>query len=177
MTPRAIKLRSKPTTLTSKNAWFSTFILPNEINKVKLAQQTINFWSGGNVVYTIFKANAWRGLIADNFPVVLIFQKKTYKEQLLCYHLLLILKPCYNYHCIFASSRVHSEIWGKNIFCLLSVFLHIGAQLSLKNARLPPVFFLDFNSPWYDLLVSNSRYLGQKYSPYRCRRPKCNKRS
>ena len=30
---------------------------------------------------------------------------------------------------------------------LFSVFLHIEAQLSLKNAWLPPVFFLDFNSP------------------------------
>ena len=79
-------------------------------------QQTINFWFRENVVYTIFKANAWRGVTVDNFPVVLIFQKKTYKEQLLCYHLLLILKPCYNYHCICASSRVHSEILGKNNF-------------------------------------------------------------
>ena len=43
-------------------------------------------------------------------------QQQTYKENLLCYHLLLILKPCYNYHCICASSRVHSEIWGKNNF-------------------------------------------------------------
>ena len=66
-----------------------------------------------NVVYTILKANAWRGLTADNFLVVLVFQKKTYKEQLLCHHLLLILRPCYNYHCICARSRVHSEIWEK----------------------------------------------------------------
>ena len=73
----------------------------------------INFWFGENVVHTIFKANAWRGVTANNFPVVLIFQKKTYKEQLLCYHLLLILKPC-NYHCICASLRLHSEICGKN---------------------------------------------------------------
>ena len=49
--------------------------------------------------------------------------------------------------------------------CLFSVFLHIEAQLSLKNAWLPPVFFLDFNSPWYDLLVSHSHYLGKKYFP------------
>ena len=62
------------------------------------------------------EANAWRGVTADNFPAVLIFQKKTYKEQLLCYHLLLILKLCYNYHCVCASSLVHSEIWGKNNF-------------------------------------------------------------
>ena len=126
-----------------------TFILPNESNKP--TQQTINFWFGENVVYTIFEANAWRGVTADNFPVVLIFQKKMYKEQLLFYHLLLILKPCYNYHCICASSRVHSEIWGKNNhfskISLFSVFLHIETQLSLKNAWLPPVFFLDFNSP------------------------------
>ena len=80
-------------------------------------------------------------------------QQQTYKENLLCYHLLLILKPCYNYHCICASSRVHCEIWGKNNFlsfsnkCPFSVFLHIEAQLSLKNAWLPPVFFLDFSSP------------------------------
>ena len=99
-------------TLTSKNAWLALlFNLPNESNNS--TQQTINFWFGKNVVYTIFKANAWTGVTADNLPVVLIFQKKMYKEQLLCYHLLLILKPCSNYHCICASLRVHSEIRGK----------------------------------------------------------------
>ena len=115
-----------------------------------------------------FKANAWRGVTADiNFPVVLVFQKKAYKEQLLCYHLLLILDLCCNYHCICASLRVHPEIWGKMTFyhfsikCLFRVFLHIEAQLSLKNACLPPVFFLDFNSRWYDLLVSHGHYLGK----------------
>ena len=40
----------------------------------------INFWFGENVVYTIFEANAWRGLTADNFPVVLIFPKKKRKD-------------------------------------------------------------------------------------------------
>ena len=90
---------------------------------------------------------------------------------MLCYHLLLILKPCCNYHCICASLRVHSEIWGKITFyhfskkCLFSVFLHIEAQLSLKNAWLPPVFFLDFNSPWYDLLVSDSHTWEKKNFP------------
>ena len=68
-------------------------------------------------------------------------------------HFLLILKPCYNYQCIWASSRVPFEFEEKITFyhfskkCLFSVFLHIEAQLSLKNAWLPPVFFLDFNSP------------------------------
>ena len=66
-------------------------------------QQTTNFWFGESVVYTSFKAKAWRGVTADNFPVVLLLKKKTYKEQFLCYL----------YHCICASSRVQSEIWGK----------------------------------------------------------------
>ena len=28
-----------------------------------------------------------------------------------------------------------------------SIFFHIEAKLSLKNARLPPIFSFDFNSP------------------------------
>ena len=32
--------------------------------------------------------------------------------------------------------------------------LHIKVYLTLKNARLPLVFFLDFNSPWYDLRMA-----------------------
>ena len=39
-------------------------------------QQTTNFWFGESAVYTIFKAKAWRGATADNFPVVLLFKKK-----------------------------------------------------------------------------------------------------
>ena len=37
-------------------------------------------------------------------------------------------------------------------------------QFSLKNAWLPPVFLLDFNSPWYDLLLSHRHYLGKNTS-------------
>ena len=62
-----------------------------------------------------FKANAWRGVTADNFLAVVIFQKTTYEEQLLCYHLSLILKPCYNYHCICASLHVRSELGEKQL--------------------------------------------------------------
>ena len=109
----------------------------------------------------------WRGVTADNFPVVLIFQKQTYIKSSNCYVTICCLfwnLEHYNYHCICASSLVHSEIWGKITFyhfsekCLFSVFLHniIEAQLSLKNAWLPPIFFLDFNSLWYDLLVSHT---------------------
>ena len=39
-------------------------------------QQTTNFWFLESAVYTIFKAKAWRGATADNFPVVLLFKKK-----------------------------------------------------------------------------------------------------
>ena len=56
----------------------------------------INFWFGENVVYTVFKANVWRGVTADNFPVVLIFQKQTYIKSSNCYVTiccLYILKP------------------------------------------------------------------------------------
>ena len=41
-------------------------------------------------------------------------------------------------------------------------------QLSLKNAWLPSIFFLDFNSPWYDLLVSHTTVtviIWEKYFP------------
>ena len=40
----------------------------------------INYWFGEDVVYA--SLHAWRGVIADNVPVLLIFQKKTYEEQL-----------------------------------------------------------------------------------------------
>ena len=119
------------------------FISPNESNKP--TQETINFWVKDNVVYTIFQANAWSGVTTDNFPVVL-FQKKTYKHQL-CYHLLPILKPSYKPLHVYTL-----KFWEKMTFYLFSkkrlfsVFLHIEVQLSLKNAWLPPVFFLDFNS-------------------------------
>ena len=68
--------------------------------------------------------------------------------------------------CQFSSTLWNLEVkWLVIIFlkkCLFSVVLHIEAQLSLKNARLPPVFFLDFNSRWYDLSVSHNHYLGKK---------------
>ena len=106
-----------------------------------------DFWFGENVVYAIFyKANAWRGVTADDFPVVLIFQKRMYKEQLLCYHLLLNLKPCYIHHCICASSHVHSEMWGKNNFFIIflknaySAFFSILKRSYLWKMRGYPQF-------------------------------------
>ena len=47
----------------------------------------------------------------------------------------------------------------------LFIIYHIEAPLFLKNAWLPTVLFLDFNSRWYDLLVSRSHYEGKKYFP------------
>ena len=82
MTPEVIKLRSKPTNITSKNAWYTLlFIIPNESNKP--TQQTISFWLRENVVYAIFKANAWRGVTAVNCPVVLTFHKRRIRRS--CY--------------------------------------------------------------------------------------------
>ena len=72
---KVIKLRPKPTNITSKKSVVTpTFIIPNE--SYKPSQQTISFLCGENVVYAILKANAWRGVTADNCPVVLIFKKK-----------------------------------------------------------------------------------------------------
>ena len=57
----------------------------------------------------------------------------------------------------FVPVHVYTRKFGEKITfyhfskkCLISVFLHNiieALQLSLKNARLPPIFFLDFNSP------------------------------
>ena len=57
----------------------------------------------------------------------------------------------------FVPAHVYSLKFGEKITfyhfskkCLFSVFLHDiieALQLSLKNAWLPPIFFLDFNSP------------------------------
>ena len=41
------------------------------------------------------------------------------------------------------------NFFSKNAYSALS--LHFKVHLTLKNARLPLVFFLDFSSPWYDL--------------------------
>ena len=51
--------------------------------------------------------------------------------------------PVYVYTLKFAEKITFNHFSKK---CLFSVFLHIEAQLSLKNVWLLPVFFLDFNS-------------------------------
>ena len=77
----------------------------------------------------------------------------------------------------FVPAHVYSLKFGEKITfyhfskkCLFSVFLHNiieALQLLLKNAWLPPIFFLDFNSPWYDLLVSHTTVviIWEKYFP------------
>ena len=42
------------------------------------------------------------------------------------------------------------------LLCILLIFKIIVAKLSLKNAWLLPIFFLDFNSRYQDLLFSHS---------------------
>ena len=163
MTPEVIKLRSKPTNITSKNAWYTLlFIIPNESNKP--TQQTISFWLRENVVYAIFKANAWRGVTAVNCPVVLTFHKRRIRRS--CY----VIICCLFWNLVtiviaFVPVHVYTLKLGEKLTfdhfakkCLFSVLL---PQLSLKNAWLPPVFFLYFSSRWYDLLVSHSHYLGK----------------
>ena len=45
------------------------------------------------------------------------------------------LKPCYNSHCIFASSRVHSEILGENN----SVNAKISADVFAEFKEIVPI--------------------------------------
>ena len=52
---------------------------------ISLLSKRSIFGSGENVVYTIFKANACRGVTADDFPVVVIFQKKMHKGPVIIY--------------------------------------------------------------------------------------------
>ena len=54
----------------------------------------------------------------------------------------------------FAPFNLYTLKFGKNFFLKMPIqhlSLHFKVHLTLKNARLPLVFFLDFNSPWYDL--------------------------
>ena len=37
------------------------------------------------------------------------------------------------------------------LLCILELYTNIVHELSLKNAWLPPIFFLDFNNTWEDL--------------------------
>ena len=105
----------------------------------------INFWIGENVVYTIFEANAWRGLTADNFRVVLIFPKKKRRIKSSCYVIICCLfRNLVTIIIAFVPVHVYTlKFWGKKTFYhfskkrLFSVFLHIEAQLSLKNEWLP----------------------------------------
>ena len=127
----------------------------------------------------------WRGVTADNFPVVLIFQKKTYIKSSNCYVTICCLFWNLEHYLItfsFVPVHVYTLKFGEKINfyhfskkCLFSVFLHniIDAQLSLKNAWLPPIFFLDFNSPWYDLLVSHTTVVSiwEKIIPISRHRP------
>ena len=62
-----------------------------------------------------------------------------------------------------ALPSVFSEIikfqFGKNFLTLLCILLFFGiivASLSLKNTWLPSIFFLDFNSPYFDLISPHS---------------------
>jgi len=49
------------------------------------------------------------------------------------------------------------------LLCILRLFTGVIPQLSLKNAWLPPVFFLDFGGACWDLRFLGNRKPGQKY--------------
>ena len=47
--------------------------------------------------------------------------------------------------------------------CILELFTNIVPELSLKNARLPPLFFFDFNKACKDPHFRHNNKPGQKY--------------
>ena len=49
------------------------------------------------------------------------------------------------------------------LLCILKLFTNNIHELSLKNAWLPPIFFLDFNNTCYDLQFLHNHTSGQKY--------------
>ena len=44
--------------------------------------------------------------------------------------------------------ELHSEKERHTWLCILKLFANIVHELSLKNARLPPIFFFDFNNTY-----------------------------
>ena len=47
--------------------------------------------------------------------------------------------------------------------CILELFTNIVHELSLKNAWLSPIFFLDYNNTCEDLPFLHNHKSGQKY--------------
>ena len=47
------------------------------------------------------------------------------------------------------------------LLCILELYTNIVHELSLKNAWLPPILFLDFNNTWGPFLHNHKS--GQKY--------------
>ena len=49
------------------------------------------------------------------------------------------------------------------LLCILELYTNIVYELSLKNAWLTPILFLDFNNTWEDLPFLDNNKSGQKY--------------
>ena len=49
------------------------------------------------------------------------------------------------------------------LLCILELQTNIVHELSLKNAWLRPIFFLDFNNTWENLPFLHNHKSGQKY--------------
>ena len=49
------------------------------------------------------------------------------------------------------------------LLCILELYTNIVHELSLKNAWLPQIFYLDFNNTWEDLPFLHNHKSAQKY--------------
>ena len=59
--------------------------------------------------------------------------------------------------------KLHFEKERHTFLCISELFTNIVHELSLKNAWLPPIFFLDFNNTFEDLPFLHNHKLRQKY--------------
>ena len=98
-----------------------TFYLTKWMESNKPTQQTINFWFGENVVYTIFEANAW---MLINSQLCSYFKKRRIKSS--CYVIICCLFwtllqlslhscqfTCTTFHHISKKKKAHSSFFSK----------------------------------------------------------------
>ena len=131
----------------------------------------LSIFGSGKMSFTLFlRQTRGEGWLLITFQLCWYFKKRRIKSS--CYVIICCLfwnlvtiiiafVPVHVYTLKFGEKITFYHFFQKFPF---SIFLHIETQLSLKNVRLPPVFFVDFNSPRYDLPVSYSHYLGKNTS-------------
>ena len=124
-----------------------TYVIAQEDNKIEVE---ICDWNG-KVVYLayvlcILKYSGFLWVVPTNTGIFLRGFKLC-KESTTQQVLLASKMRIGGNHAFFRGNK--ASIWKKRhrLLCILQLFRIIVAKLSQKNARLSPIFFLDFNGP------------------------------